>query len=163
LEVLGTKSADKNIVWSGNSRDARLPYAMVDNDVPPVLSEGSSRLPTKTPLDDFKLSPPDQIKTLIFCSGQVYYLLARARAANQLKHVAIARIEQYSPFPFWEAKEVVDFYPNLEEVVYCQEESFNSGAWSFVEPRLDTVVRESEWYKSGKVLFFFILRLLLLI
>lgn len=149
LEVLGTTSTDKNISWSGNSREPRIPYAMVDSEQPPHLSEGVTRAVSKSA--EFKLLPPDQIKTLIFCSGQVYYLLAKARALNNLKHVAIVRIEQYNPFPFWEVKTVTDYYKNAEEIVYCQEESFNSGAWSFVEPRLDTAIRESDWYKSGKV------------
>lgn len=52
---------------------------------------------------------------------------------------------------------MIDYYGNsLEEVMYCQEESFNSGAWSFVEPRLETAVRHSDWYKNGKVNSFFI-------
>src|SRR6185312_10487642 len=71
---------------------------------------------------------------------------------NNLRHVAIVRLEQLSPFPFLEAKAVVDFYKDsLEEIVYCQEESFNSGAWTYVEPRLDTAIRNSEWF-SSKVL-----------
>jgi 2-oxoglutarate dehydrogenase E1 component len=145
LSILGTKSQDKNLVWSGNSRDARLPYNMVSS---PKLEPNDSRSVTKT--SDFTLLPPNQIKTLIFCSGQVYYLLAKARAANNLNHIAIVRIEQLHPFPFWECKAVVDFYENLEEIVYCQEESFNSGSWSFVEPRLETAIRHSEWFKNGK-------------
>lgn len=155
LQIVGTNSYGRNIVWSGNSRDPRIPYSMVSESFPPTIGESKSYQTTsKKVSSDFKLLPPDQIKTLIFCSGQVYYLLARARAMNKLDHIAIARIEQYNPFPFWEAKEVVDFYPNLEEIVYCQEESFNSGAWSFVEPRLDTAIRETDWYKNGKVNFF---------
>jgi 2-oxoglutarate dehydrogenase complex dehydrogenase (E1) component-like enzyme len=144
LQILGTKSQDKDLVWSGNSRDARLPYSMVSD---PQLEPQQSRVSKSA---EFSLLPPNKIKTLIFCSGQVYYLLAKARAANQLTHIAIARIEQINPFPFWECKAVIDNYKNLEEVVYCQEESFNSGAWTFVEPRLETCVRHSDWFKNGK-------------
>ncbi|KAJ3281197.1 2-oxoglutarate dehydrogenase E1 component [Borealophlyctis nickersoniae] len=129
---IGQVASDGSLLWAGNNQDPRIPYAL--------SSQG-----------EFELAPPNQIKTVIFCSGQVYYLLHRARAMNNLKHIAIARVEQISPFPFWEAKSVIDFYgESLEEVVWCQEESFNSGAWSFVEPRLETAVRETDWYKSGK-------------
>ncbi|KNC99356.1 oxoglutarate dehydrogenase (succinyl-transferring), E1 component [Spizellomyces punctatus DAOM BR117] len=119
-------------LWAGNNADPRLPYA---------LSAES----------DFQLAPPNEIKTVIFCSGQVYYLLYRARALNNLRNVAIVRLEQLTPFPFWEVKAIVDHYgASLEEIVWAQEESFNSGAWSFVEPRMDTAIRETDWFKSGK-------------
>ena len=133
-----------------NAIDARIPHALTSAEFPVALANGV-KLENHKPLLEFKLLPPKKIRTLIFCSGQVYYLLAKARSLNQLNHIAIARIEQLNPFPFWEVKEVTDFYPNLEEIVYCQEESFNSGSWTFVEPRLDTSIRETDWYKSGKV------------
>lgn len=95
---------------------------------------------------DFSLLPPDEIKTLIFCTGQVYYLLSRARSLNNLRHIAIVRIEQMTPFPFWEVRHVVDFYSaSLQEVVWCQEEPYNAGAWAHVEPRLETAMRGSKW------------------
>ncbi|KAJ3041889.1 2-oxoglutarate dehydrogenase E1 component [Rhizophlyctis rosea] len=123
---------DGELLWAGNNKEPRIPYALSQKG-------------------DFALAPPSETKTLIFCSGQIYYQLFRARAMNELKHVAIVRVEQLNPFPFWDVKEVVDMYgKGLEEVVWCQEESFNGGAWTFVEPRLDTAIRESEWYKSGK-------------
>jgi 2-oxoglutarate dehydrogenase E1 component len=145
MEIHGMKSTLRNITWSGHSRDSRIPYAMVTSQDPPKYTTTSN---SKVKKESFTLDPPEKIKTLIFCSGQVYYLLAKARAANDLKHIAIVRIEQISPFPFWECKEVVDFYPNLQEVVYCQEESFNSGSWTFIEPRLDTAIKASHWYKT---------------
>ncbi|TPX64684.1 oxoglutarate dehydrogenase (succinyl-transferring) [Spizellomyces sp. 'palustris'] len=120
-------------LWAGNNVDPRLPYALNAES-------------------DFALAPPNEIKTVIFCSGQVYYLLYRARALNNLRNVAIVRLEQLTPFPFWEVKAIVDHYgASLEEIVWAQEESFNSGAWTFVEPRMDTAIRETDWFKSGKV------------
>ncbi|KAI8830707.1 thiamine diphosphate-binding protein [Chytridium lagenaria] len=54
-----------------------------------------------------------------------------------------------NPFPFWEVKEVIDFYgDSLKEIVWAQEEPLNSGAWSFAEPRLETAVKASKWYSS---------------
>ncbi|EGF84102.1 hypothetical protein BATDEDRAFT_34093 [Batrachochytrium dendrobatidis JAM81] len=134
---------------SGNSFDPRIPYALVtDPAYPPALQDGTTKAVTPS---GFTLLPPNEIKTLIFCSGQVYYSLYRTRALNNLRHVAIVRIEQLNPFPFWEVKTIVDFYKEgLEEIVYCQEESFNSGAWLFVDPRLETAVKNSDWFKGPK-------------
>ena len=149
LEIAGSKTYKMPLLWSGNSPEPRLPFILTNDPAyPPTLEDGTH---VPVPPTNFKLLPPDEIKTLIFCLGQVYFLLNQARALNNLSHIAIVRVEQLNPFPFWEACTVIDFYKNLEEIVWCQEESFNSGAWSFVEPRLDTVIRHTDWYKSGKV------------
>lgn len=147
----GHENENGEVCWSENNVEPRLPYALITNPVsPPILTTGKPKL-NSSDEHSFKLLPPSQIKTVIFCSGQVYYTLHRARQLNNLQHIAIVRLEQLNPFPFWEAKSVIDFYgQSLEEIVYCQEESMNSGAWTFVEPRLDTAVRSSDWYKSGK-------------
>ncbi|TPX37437.1 oxoglutarate dehydrogenase (succinyl-transferring) [Synchytrium microbalum] len=124
--------ATSPVAWSGNNAEPRIPYAL-----------------QKT-TDNFALSPPSETKTLIFCSGQVYYLLYKARALNRLKDVAIVRIEQLAPFPFWEVVKIVDMYSNkLQEVVWCQEEAMNSGAWSHVQPRLETAIAKSKWWENG--------------
>ena len=134
--------------YAGNNKEPRIPYSAVKDPAYPVKSS----LPVQSQPDGFTLLPPDEIKTVIFCSGQVYYLLNKARALNNLRHIAIVRIEQLNPFPFWECKAVIDFYGNsLEEIVYCQEESFNSGSWSFVEPRLKTAIQHSSWFSTEKV------------
>lgn len=137
--------------YAGNNVEPRLPFALIkDPSYPPKLI-GDSQIQAPV-ADEFTLLPPDEITTLIFCTGQVYYLLNKARALNNLRHIAIVRIEQINPFPFWECKTVVDYYgKSLEEIVFCQEEAFNSGAWSFVEPRLHTAIHHSDWFKSAKV------------
>jgi 2-oxoglutarate dehydrogenase E1 component len=151
LSSMETLNSKRKSSWPGNAREARIPYSMTSPEYPVILENLEKRESSKPSLE-FKLLAPNKIRTLIFCSGQVYYLLARARALNQLDHIAIVRLEQLNPFPFLEVKAVTDFYPNVEEIVYCQEESFNSGSWSFVEPRLETSIRESDWFKSGKVI-----------
>ncbi|KAJ3157719.1 hypothetical protein HDU89_000096 [Geranomyces variabilis] len=119
-------------LWAGNNVDPCIPHSLRSSD--------------------FELAPPEEIKTVIFCSGQVYYLLYRARQLNNLRNTAIVRVEQITPFPFWEVKSVLDHYgASLEEIVWAQEESFNSGSWTFVEPRFETAIRETDWFKSGKV------------
>ncbi|KAI9342060.1 thiamine diphosphate-binding protein [Zopfochytrium polystomum] len=142
------------IVWSGNNVEPRLPYGLIQDPAhPAIIPDGTSLPASATASSGFTLLPPNEIKTLIFCSGQVYYLLNRARALNNLRHVAIVRLEQLNPFPFWEVKTIIDFYGKdggaLEDVVYTQEEPFNAGSWSFAEPRLSTAMKATDWIKSS--------------
>lgn len=81
------------------------------------------------------------VDTLILCSGQVYYTLERARSANQLNNIAIARVEQLSPFPYSHvADEVKRFSASLKRIIWAQEEPLNLGAWSYTQPRLQTLL-----------------------
>jgi 2-oxoglutarate dehydrogenase E1 component len=74
----------------------------------------------------------DAVQRLVFCSGHVYYELTLAeRPAN----VAVIRVEELAPWPR-EISELVDQYPNVEEVVWAQEEPKNMGGWTYVQPRL---------------------------
>ena len=142
------EAGNEDSALANNTIEPRLPYGLVSKSFPPTNSAASQN----GPASDFALLPPNQISTLIFCSGQTYYQLHRAREVNQMSNVAIVRIEQLCPFPFWEIQKIVDFYgQGLQEIVYAQEESMNSGAWQHVEPRLHTAIRESKWYKEGNV------------
>jgi len=74
----------------------------------------------------------DVVQRLVFCSGHLYYELTMAeRPAN----VAVIRIEELAPWPR-EIGDVVDQYPNVEEVAWAQEEPKNMGGWTYVQPRL---------------------------
>jgi 2-oxoglutarate dehydrogenase E1 component len=70
-----------------------------------------------------------EVTRLIFCAGKVYYDLLEVRRQDNLKHVAIARIEQLYPFPTELFRAEIARYPKLEEFVWCQEEPKNQGAW----------------------------------
>lgn len=72
---------------------------------------------------------PDQVTRMIFCSGKVYYDLLEARRKDQLTHICIIRIEQLYPFPNVLFKAEMDKYPNLKQIIWCQEEPKNQGAW----------------------------------
>jgi len=72
---------------------------------------------------------PKKVTRLVMCSGKVYYDLLETRRHDDLKHVAIARIEQLYPFPDELFKAEVGKYPQLKEFVWCQEEPQNQGAW----------------------------------
>jgi len=78
------------------------------------------------------------VEKLIFCSGQVYYDLAKARTDLKKNKIAIVRVEQVAPFPIKNVQEQCNKYKNAR-VVWCQEEHYNMGAWAFVEQRANKV------------------------
>jgi 2-oxoglutarate dehydrogenase E1 component len=74
----------------------------------------------------------EQVKTLVFCSGKFYYDLTDARSEKDRMDVAIVRLEQLFPLPQEEIQAQIQHYPNLEEVVWAQEEPRNMGAWGYL-------------------------------
>ncbi len=75
----------------------------------------------------------DKVKRVIACSGKVYYDLAKARAEQKSGDVAILRVEQLYPFPHRAFAAEMKKYPTATEVVWCQDEPQNQGAWFFVQ------------------------------
>jgi len=57
----------------------------------------------------------------------------------------VTRIEQFHPFPFVSVKNNIESYPNLESIVWAQEEHLNAGGWTFVQPRLQTLLKETKF------------------
>jgi 2-oxoglutarate dehydrogenase E1 component len=78
---------------------------------------------------------PNQITRLVLCSGKVFYDLLEARRNDALAHVAIVRIEQLYPFPDEAFQNELARYPNIREIVWCQEEPENQGAWHQIKHR----------------------------
>ncbi|KXS38364.1 MAG: 2-oxoglutarate dehydrogenase E1 component [Halomonadaceae bacterium T82-2] len=78
--------------------------------------------------DQGKLDP-EKVKRVVLCAGKVYYDLAAYRAENERDDTAIVRVEQLYPFPKEELYEALKDFTNLEQVVWCQEEPLNQGAW----------------------------------
>jgi len=74
-------------------------------------------------------------KRAILCTGKVYYDLVDHRTKAAIQDTAIIRVEQLYPLHEKKLQEAVSRYP-AEKIVWCQEESANMGAWSFLEPRL---------------------------
>lgn len=87
------------------------------------------------------LVEPESVRKIVFCSGKIFYDLARVRASKEIKDVTIVRVEQISPFPFDLVAQEVAKYPNAE-VVWTQEESKNMGAWAYVQPRFASALRQ---------------------
>jgi 2-oxoglutarate dehydrogenase E1 component len=86
-----------------------------------------------------KLVSDDKIRRVILTSGKVYYDLFEARAEGKINDIAIVRVEQYYPFPAREIKAELARYKNAE-VLWCQEEPQNMGAWYFIVSKIEDVL-----------------------
>ncbi|KXX66141.1 2-oxoglutarate dehydrogenase E1 component [Marichromatium gracile] len=95
-------------------------------------------LPEVDPID------PAEVERVVFCSGKVYYDLLEARRARGLSNVAIVRIEQLYPFPKRQFAEVIETYAHTEEIVWCQEEPQNQGAWDQIKHRFHCLIQDGK-------------------
>jgi len=75
----------------------------------------------------------DKVKRVIVCSGKVYYDLVKRRDEKKTDDVVILRVEQLYPFPHKAFATELKKYPNVTDVVWCQDEPQNQGAWFFVQ------------------------------
>ncbi|MGE8421140.1 2-oxoglutarate dehydrogenase E1 component, partial [Pseudomonas sp.] len=89
------------------------------------LAEGSFQ----TVIPEIDTLDPKKVTRLVLCSGKVYYDLLEKRRAEGREDIAIVRIEQLYPFPEDDLVEILAPYTNLSDVVWCQEEPMNQGAW----------------------------------
>jgi 2-oxoglutarate dehydrogenase E1 component len=94
-------------------------------------------------IDETDDLPPQQVRRLVFCSGKVYFDLLKARRKDGIRDVALVRIEQLYPFPTEEYEAVLNRYSNVRDVVWCQEEPQNQGAWYQIRHRLQEPVGRS--------------------
>ena len=78
---------------------------------------------------------------MLLCSGKVYYDLLAARRERDIDDVAIVRVEQLYPFPGEDIRRELERYP-ARDVRWVQEESWNMGAWHFIQPRLGPILGE---------------------
>ena len=99
------------------------------------------------------IEDPENIERVILCTGQAYAALHKHRASKEIKTAAITRIEQLNPFPWAQLKENLDRYPNAKNIVWCQEEPLNAGAWSFTQPRIETLLNSTEHHNRKHVLY----------
>ena len=88
---------------------------------------------------DTKLVADEDIKRVVMCSGKVYYDLLEERDARGIDDIYILRFEQFYPFPAQSAVKELERFKNAE-MVWCQEEPKNQGAWSFIEPNIEWVL-----------------------
>ncbi|KAG7120094.1 2-oxoglutarate dehydrogenase like protein [Verticillium longisporum] len=99
------------------------------------------------------IKKPEEIKRVVLCTGQVWAALHKYRADNKIDDTAFTRIEQLNPFPWQQLKENLDQYPNAETIVWAQEEPLNAGAWSFTQPRIETLLNQTEHHNRKHVMY----------
>jgi 2-oxoglutarate dehydrogenase E1 component len=103
------------------SKDAASPLKwLVEGEYQPILGEADK-------LDAAK------VKRIIVCSGKIYYELIAARRERGIQDMVIIRLEQLYPFPHTIFEDQVALYPNATEVLWCQEEPGNQGAWHRIQ------------------------------
>jgi 2-oxoglutarate dehydrogenase E1 component len=85
------------------------------------------------------IAADEAVRRVVLCSGKVYFDLLKARAASGDTRVALVRLEQLYPFPCNSLAAVLQRYRNAE-IVWCQEEPQNMGAWTFVDRRIEEVL-----------------------
>jgi 2-oxoglutarate dehydrogenase E1 component len=87
----------------------------------------------QTVIPENKAIKAEKVKRVIVCSGKVYYDLAKRREEAGQDDIAILRVEQLYPFPHKAFGAEIKKYPNATELVWCQDEPQNQGAWFFVQ------------------------------
>ncbi|MCA0202709.1 MAG: 2-oxoglutarate dehydrogenase E1 component [Proteobacteria bacterium] len=87
------------------------------------------------------LKPDAEIRRVVMCSGKVYFDLLAERDARGLDDVYLLRVEQLYPVPTQSLRQELARFPQAE-MVWCQEEPKNQGAWSFMEPNLEWVLTQ---------------------
>ena len=83
-----------------------------------------------------------KIKKVIFCSGKVFYDLFEYRKKHHLDYISLIRLEQLYPFPEQEIQRELKKYIHIENITWCQEEHSNMGAWSYIKPRFEQVIKQ---------------------
>jgi len=95
-----------------------------------------------TVIDEVEDLPVSQVSRVVLCSGKVYFDLLKARRTQQIRDVAIVRVEQLYPFPTQAYEAIIRKYAKATEVVWCQEEPQNQGAWYSIRHRLEAALAE---------------------
>ena len=92
-----------------------------------------------------------KVRRIVFCSGKVFYDLLEARQVQGIDDVAIVRIEQLYPFPIKEFAATIEQYDKAVDIVWCQEEPQNQGAWYQIRHRLqEPLGTHQQLYYAGR-------------
>ena len=91
-------------------------------------------------IDDPHVADKSVVTRVVLCSGKVFYDLDAARDEKSADHVALVRIEQLYPLPEEQLKEILSSYPREANVIWCQEEPMNQGAWYSIQDSLRRLV-----------------------
>jgi 2-oxoglutarate dehydrogenase E1 component len=100
-------------------------------------------------IDDISLK---KTRRVVFCSGKVYYDLVEARSVHGIDDVALIRLEQLYPFPIDEYANLLKTYEQATDIVWCQEEPQNQGAWYQIRHRLQDPLKDAQQlFYAGRV------------
>jgi len=97
--------------------------------------------------EDAPLCEDREVKRVVICSGKVYYDLFEEREKRGIKDISLLRMEQLYPFPSKALSAELIARPQAE-VVWCQEEPKNMGAWTFVQPEIERVLADIKHRQS---------------
>ncbi|NMG29279.1 2-oxoglutarate dehydrogenase E1 component [Aromatoleum evansii] len=89
----------------------------------------------QTVIPEVEKLDPKKVKRVVLCQGKIYYELLAHRRENKITDTALVRIEQIYPFPTDAFAAAINQFPNAKEVVWCQEEPRNQGAWYWLASR----------------------------
>ncbi|CAG9863171.1 unnamed protein product [Phyllotreta striolata] len=92
---------------------------------------------------------PSRVKKILITSGKHFYSLMEKRSSMGVTDTAIIRVESFCPFPVLELTKEISKYPEAKVIVWCQEEHRNMGAWSFIKPRFENLLKKQIHY-SGR-------------
>jgi len=95
-------------------------------------------------IDDPSKPKTKEVKRIVFCSGKVYFDLAQQRDDEGQKDVALVRVEQLYPFPREELQAIIKRYSSATEVVWCQEEPMNQGAWFQIRHHVQACIKKDQ-------------------
>ena len=98
----------------------------------------------QTVLGEQKEIKADKVKRVIACSGKVYYDLVKKREEKGIDDAAIIRVEQLYPFPHKAFAAELKKYPNATDIVWCQDEPQNQGAWFFIQHNIHENMLEGQ-------------------
>jgi 2-oxoglutarate dehydrogenase E1 component len=87
-----------------------------------------------------EVAPGEQIERVILCSGKIYYDLLNHRQEQKIANAQIVRLEQLYPLAKEKLKALLQPFSGADKIVWCQEESQNMGAWTFIEPRVRSLL-----------------------
>jgi 2-oxoglutarate dehydrogenase E1 component len=116
---------------------SRLDELGADTTFHRILYDDAAMLPDQK----IKLVDDDNIRRVVLCSGKVYYDLYEEREKRNIDDVYLLRVEQLYPVPLKALVQVLGSFKNAE-VVWCQEEPRNMGAWHFIEPYLEWILNQ---------------------
>jgi len=85
-----------------------------------------------------------RVRRVVVCTGKVYYDLLAARRERELDEVALVRVEQLYPFPHKAFDAEMKKYASATQVIWCQDEPQNQGAWFYVEHRIAEALKDGQ-------------------